>query len=109
MQFNSFIYFVCKWTVFKFLRKIYEFVIEYGPKINIEYEGRFEKLGDTVMIRPYPKLFDNPAMYRTLVVDTIMPEFNQLQYLMNKVDWMSEGDLVICLVSGKFLMGYNRV
>ena len=92
------------------LRGIYEFIVEYGKDVNYQYEGEVHQLGDTIRIRPNPRLFDEPIGFRSLIIDKMLPSKHRLQYIMANVDWYSETDLVVAVgTCGNFLMGYQRI
>jgi hypothetical protein len=95
----------------KNLRRIYEFLEEYG-NFNMDYEGGGTDgagLGDTVSIRPRPDIAKGIEGYRNLAITISLPKKNTLQYIMNRVDWELEGDIVIVCNGGNFSMGYCKV
>lgn len=93
----------------KRLREIYEFIVKYAPYINIEYEGRFKRQGDTVLIRPRLKLFEHPTTSRKLSINTKLPRVGRFDYIMNKINWGVPADLVIvCDNNFDFYMGYQE-
>lgn len=93
----------------KRLRRIYNFITEHAPYINIEYEGTFQRIGDTVSIRPKVERFDVTHTNRPLCIDRRLPRVGRFDYILNVINWGVPADLVITCDEKDFYMGYKEL